>query len=133
MDIDITKESVYILLLLFSLETSLDLASFIFYPSIFPEYINLEAEIFLSIILIFSIISLHLINKDNLYGYIISFVLSILILYSGFTLYQNNIIDIAVRNVASNYGIFPNPLILFWGIFLFSLSLRKIIKKLKLL
>jgi len=37
-------------------------------------------------------------------------------LFSAFTLNSNNIIDIAVRNVASNYGIYPNPIILFFGI-----------------
>jgi len=133
-NIDIIKEFLYTLLLLFSIETFLDLISFIIYPSIFPNYINISIEIFLFIIFLLSIFSIYLIRKDNLYGYIISLFISILILFSAFTLNYNNIIDIAVRNVASNYGIYPNPIILFFGISIFLISIRKIIqlKKIKI-
>ena len=127
-NIDIIKEFLYTLLLLFSVETFLDLISFIIYPSIFPDYINISVEIFLFIIFLLSIFSIYLIRKDNLYGYIISLFISILILFSTFTLNSNNIIDIAVRNVASNYGIYPNPIILFFGISIFLISIRKIIQ-----
>jgi len=127
-NIDITKEFLYTLLLLFSIETFLDLLSFIIYPSIFPNYINISIDIFLFIILLLSILSIYLIKKDNLYGYIISLFISLLILFSAFTLNYNNIIDIAVRNIASNYGIYPNPIILFFGISIFLISIRKIIQ-----
>jgi len=127
-NIDIIKEFLYTLLLLFSVETFLDLISFIIYPSIFPNYVNISVEIFLFIIFSLSIFSIYLIRKDNLYGYIISLFISILILFSAFTLNSNIIIDIAVRNVASNYGIYPNPIILFFGISIFLISIRKIIQ-----
>ena len=127
-NIDITKEFLYTLLLLFSVETFLDLISFIIYPSIFPDYINISINIFLFIVFLLSIFSIYLIRKDNLYGYIISLFISILILFSTFTLNSNNIIDIAVRNVASNYGIYPNPIILFFGISIFLISIRKIVQ-----
>jgi len=127
-NIDIMKEFLYTLLLLFSIETFLDLISFIIYPSIFPNYINISIDIFLFIILLLSIFSIYLIRKDNLYGYIISLFISILILFSAFTLNSNNIIDIAVRNIASNYGTYPNPIILFFGISIFLISIRKIIQ-----
>jgi len=127
-NIDIMKEFLYTLLLLFSVETFLDLISFIIYPSIFPDYINISIDIFLFIIFLLSIFSIYLIRKDNLCGYIISLFISILILFSAFTLNSNNIIDIAVRNVASNYGIYPNPIVLFFGISIFLISIRKIIQ-----
>ena len=127
-NIDITKEFLYTLLLLFSVETFLDLISFIIYPSIFPDYINISINIFLFIVFLLSIFSIYLIRKDNLYGYTISLFISILILFSAFTLNSNNIIDIAVRNVASNYGIYPNPIILFFGISIFLISIRKIVQ-----
>jgi len=127
-NIDIIKEFLYTLLLLFSVETFLDLISFIIYPSIFPDYINISINIFLFIVFLLSIFSIYLIRKDKLYGYIISLFISILILFSAFTLNSNNIIDIAVRNVASNYGIYPNPIILFFGISIFLISIRKIIQ-----
>ena len=133
-NIDIIKEFLYTLLLLFSIETFLDLISFIIYPSIFPNYINISINIFLFIVFLLSISSIYLIRKDNLYGYIISLFISILILFSAFTLNSNNIIDIAVRNVSSNYGIYRNPIILFFGISIFLISIRKIIqlKKIKI-
>jgi hypothetical protein len=127
-NIDIIKEFLYTLLLLFSVETFLDLISFIIYPSIFPDYINISINIFLFIVFLLSIFSIYLIRKDNLYGYTISLFISILILFSAFTLNSNNIIDIAVRNVASNYGIYPNPIILFFGISIFLISIRKIVQ-----
>ena len=127
-NIDIIKEFLYTLLLLFSIETFLDLISFIIYPSIFPDYINISIDIFLFIVFLLSIFSIYLIRKDNLYGYIISLFISILILFSAFTLNSNNIIDIAVRNVSSNYGIYPNPIILFFGISIFLISIRKIVQ-----
>jgi len=127
-NIDIIKEFLYTLLLLFSVETFLDLISFIIYPSIFPDYINISINIFLFIVFLLSIFSIYLIRKDNLYGYIISLFISVLILFSAFTLNSNNIIDIAVRNVGSNYGIYPNPVILFFGISIFLISIRKIVQ-----
>jgi len=127
-NIDIMKEFLYTLLLLFSIETFLDLVSFIIYPSIFPNYISISIDISLFIIFLLSIFSIYLIRKDNLYGYIISLFISILILFSAFTLNSINIIDIAVRNVASNYGIYPNPIVLFFGISIFLISIRKIIQ-----
>jgi len=127
-NIDITKEFLYTLLLLFSIETFLDLISFIVYPSIFPDYINISIKIFLFTVFLLSILSIYLIRKDNLYGYMISLFISILILFSAFTLDSDNIISIAVRNVASNYGKYPNPIILFFGISIFLISIRKIIQ-----
>ena len=127
-NIDIMKEFLYTLLLLFSVETFLDLISFIIYPSIFPNYINISIDIFLFMIFLLSIFSIYLIRKDNLYGYIISLFISALILFSAFTLNSTNIIDIAVRNIASNYGIYPNPIVLFFGISIFLISIRKIIQ-----
>jgi hypothetical protein len=127
-NIDIMKEFLYTLLILFSVETFLDLVSFIIYPSIFPNYISISIDIFLFIIFLLSIFSIYLIRKDNLYGYIISLFISALILFSAFTLNSDNIIDIAVRNVASNYGIYPNPIVLFFGISIFLISIRKIIQ-----
>jgi len=127
-NIDITKEFLYTLLLLFSIETLLNFISFIIYQSIFPDYINISVKIFLFTIFLLSILSIYLIRKDNLYGYIISLFISILILFSAFTLDSDNIISIAVRNVASNYGIYPNPIILFFGISIFLTSIRKIIQ-----
>jgi len=127
-NIDIMKEFLYTLLLLFSIETFLDLLSFIIYPSFFPTYINISIDIFLFIIFLLSLFSIYLIKKDNLYGYMISLFISILILFSAFTLNYNNIISIAVRNIASNYGIYPNPIILFFGISIFLISIRKIIQ-----
>lgn len=127
-NIDITKEFLYTLLLLFSIETLLNFISFIIYQSIFPDYINISVKIFLFTIFLLSILSIYLIRKDNLYGYIISLFISILILFSAFTLDSDNIISIAVRNIASNYGIYPNPIILFFGISIFLTSIRKIIQ-----
>ena len=127
-NIDITKEFLYTLLLLFSIETLLNLISFIIYPSIFPDYINISVKILLFTVFLLSILSIYLIRKDNLYGYMISLFISILILFSAFTLESDNIISIAVRNVASNYGIYPNPIILFFGISIFLISIRKIIQ-----
>jgi len=127
-NIDITKEFLYTLLLLFSIETLLNLISFIIYPSIFPDYINISVKILLFTVFLLSILSIYLIRKDNLYGYMISLFISILILFSAFTLNSDNIISIAVRNVASNYGIYPNPIILFFGISIFLISIRKIIQ-----
>ncbi len=127
-NVDITKEFLYTLLLLFSIETLLNLISFIIYPSIFPDYINISVKILLFIVFLLSILSIYLIRKDNLYGYMISLFISILILFSAFTLNSDNIISIAVRNVASNYGIYPNPIILFFGISIFLISIRKIIQ-----
>ncbi|MFZ8800659.1 MAG: hypothetical protein ACO2ON_00555 [Candidatus Nanopusillus sp.] len=127
-NIDITKEFLYTLLILFSIETLLNFISFIIYPSIFPDYINISVKILLFIVFLLSILSIYLIRKDNLYGYMISLFISILILFSAFTLDSDNIISIAVRNVASNYGIYPNPIILFFGISIFLISIRKIIQ-----
>ncbi len=127
-NIDITKEFLYTLLLLFSIETLLNFISFIIYPSIFPDYINISVKILLFTVFLLSILSIYLIRKDNLYGYMISLFISILILFSAFTLNSDNIISIAVRNVASNYGIYPNPIILFFGISIFLISIRKIIQ-----
>jgi hypothetical protein len=127
-NIDITKELLYTLLLLFSIETLLNFISFIIYPSIFPDYINISVKILLFTVFLLSILSIYLIRKDNLYGYMISLFISILILFSAFTLNSDNIISIAVRNVASNYGIYPNPIILFFGISIFLISIRKIIQ-----
>jgi len=127
-NIDITKEFLYTLLLLFSIETLLNFISFIIYPSIFPDYINISVKILLFTVFLLSILSIYLIRKDNLYGYMISLFISILILFSAFTLESDNIISIAVRNVASNYGIYPNPIILFFGISIFLISIRKIIQ-----
>jgi len=127
-NIDITKEFLYTLLILFSIETLLNFISFIIYPSIFPDYINISVKILLFIVFLLSILSIYLIRKDNLYGYMISLFISILILFSAFTLDSDNIISIAVRNVASNYGIYPNPIILFFGISIFLISIRKIIR-----
>jgi hypothetical protein len=133
-NIDITKEFLYTLLLLFSIETLLNLISFIIYPSIFPDYINISVKILLFTVFLLSILSIYLIRKDNLYGYMISLFISILILFSAFTLDSDNIISIAVRNVASNYGIYPNPIILFFGISIFLISIRKIfqLRKIKI-
>jgi hypothetical protein len=127
-NIDITKEFLYTLLILFSIETLLNFISFIIYPSIFPDYINISVKILLFTVFLLSILSIYLIRKDNLYGYMISLFISILILFSAFTLNSDNIISIAVRNVASNYGIYPNPIILFFGISIFLISIRKIIQ-----
>ncbi|BBL45651.1 hypothetical protein MJ1_0497 [Nanobdella aerobiophila] len=124
--INIRKEILLILMSLFSLETFLDLVAYIVYKPIFNYNIVISVEIFLFIILFISIISIYLIYKNNNYGYLISFMISILILFSAFTLYDNNILDIAVRNIASNYGTFPNPIILFFGITIFLLSIRNV-------
>jgi len=83
-NIDITKEFLYTLLLLFSIETLLNFISFIIYPSIFPDYINISVKIFLFTVFLLSILSIYLIRKDNLYGYMISLFISILILIFSF-------------------------------------------------
>jgi hypothetical protein len=127
-NIDITKEFLYTLLILFSIETLLNFISFIIHPSIFPDYINILVKILLFTVFLLSILSIYLIRKDNLYGYMISLFISTLILFSAFTLDSDNIISIAVRNVASNYGIYPNPIILFFGISIFLISIRKILQ-----
>ncbi|MGC9079496.1 MAG: hypothetical protein ACP5G1_02035 [Nanopusillaceae archaeon] len=127
-NIDVSKEVLKVFLVLFLAETILNLLSFLIYPSIYDNITNLSVEVFLSIIMGITIFSLRYIERENILGYYLSLIIALMILYSAFTLNSNNIISIAVRNVASNYGPFPNPIILFWGVVILFISIRKILK-----
>ncbi len=128
--IDLTNEGIKTMLTIFLIINILNLLSFI-YPEnklhlIYPDNIITMAKVFLFLIISYIVYTYYLVNRKNIYGYYLSLLLSLLIIFSAFVLEYDNFFSLAVRNIASSYNGYPNPIVLIFGFILLYLSAKSI-------